>query len=373
MRVLMTGGGTGGHINPAIAIAKKIQNEEPSSEIAFVGTPFGMENRLVPKEGFQIYHIEMRGLKRNFSLSNIRTAYLTVTSVHKAKKLIKEFKPDICIGTGGYVCWPLIKAASELGIPTALHESNALAGVAVRILSPYVDIIFTNFEATAQQLPKAKKIIRVGNPLKKGFDNISRDQARKTLSFEGKYRFSVLTCGGSLGADAITDEVLAMIRDYTSKHPEIHHLHQAGVMNYDKVKKRFDDMGLDKFSNIELVDYIYDMPTRLAAADVIVNRAGAMTISELATLGKAAILIPSPNVTDNHQYKNAKVLADADAAVMIEQKDLDGHILADTVKKLLDDREYQRILSENFMKFAVSNTNSLIYNEIKELVNSKKV
>lgn len=373
MRVLMTGGGTGGHINPAIAIAKYILKEEPDSEIAFVGTSFGMENRLVPKEGFEIYHIDVYGLSRKVSLSNIKTAYLAVTSIRKAKKLIKEFKPDICIGTGGYVCWPLIKAASELGIPTALHESNALAGVAVKMLSSKVDIIFTNFEATAEQLPKAKKIVHVGNPLKKDFSDLSRDKARQMLGFEGKYRFSVLTCGGSLGADAITDEVLSMMRDYTSKHPEIHHLHQAGVTNYDKVKAKFDSMGLDSCSNIQLVDYIYDMPARLSAADIVVNRAGAMTISELALLGKAAILIPSPNVADNHQYKNAKVLSDADAVIMIEQSELDGKILTDKVQTILSDRERRRILADNFRKFAVPDANARIYREIKSLVNSEKI
>ncbi len=370
MRVLLTGGGTGGHINPAIAIAKTIQKEEPSSEIGFVGTPFGMENRLIPKEGFPLYHIEIRGLKRSISLSNIKTAYLAITSVKKAKRLIKEFKPDICIGTGGYVSWPLIKAASDIGIPTVLHESNALAGVAVKLLSPYVDIVFTNFEATASQLPKAKRIIHVGNPLKKGFGEISYNEARKKLGFEGKYRFSILTCGGSLGAESITNEVLSLMQNYTSKHPEIHHLHQAGVKNYNNVKARFSKLGLDKFENLELVDYIYDMPYRLSAADIVVNRAGAMTISELALLKKASILIPSPNVTDNHQYKNAKVLADAEATVMIEESCLDGKILASTVEELLSNREKRRKLSENFSKFALSDANERIYSEIKDLIDN---
>ncbi len=373
MRVLLTGGGTGGHINPAIAIAKKILLEEPRSEIAFVGTPFGMENRLIPKEGFKLYHIEIRGLQRSLSLSNLKTAYLSLTSVHKAKKLIRKFKPDICIGTGGYVSWPLMKAASDLGIPTALHESNALAGVAVKMLSRHVDIIFTNFKATENQLPKAKKVIHVGNPMKNGFDKISREDARRKLGFEGKYRFSLLTCGGSLGAEAITNEVLSLMQSYTSKHPEIHHLHQAGVGNYNKVREKFVAMGLNKFDNIELVDYIYDMPERLSAADVVVNRAGAMTISELALLGKASILIPSPNVTDNHQYKNAKVLSDAGAVIMIEESMLNGKILENAVDELLSDREKRRVLAENFAEFALRDASDRIYSEIKKLTSGKSV
>lgn len=373
MRVLMTGGGTGGHINPAIAIAKTILKNQPDSEIAFVGTPRGMENRLVPKEGFKLYHIDIRGLKRSLSLSNFRTLGLMITSVGKAKKLIREFRPDICIGTGGYVCWPLIKAASEMGIPTALHESNALAGVAVKMLAPHVDILFTNFEQTASQITKCKRIVHVGNPLKNGFSDITHEDARKQLGFDGKYRYSVISCGGSLGAEKINSSVLEMMAQYSRKHPELYHLHQCGVSNYDTVKAEFDRLGLSEYPNLKLVDYIYDMPVRLAAADVVINRAGAMTISELAALEKPTILIPSPNVTDNHQYKNAKVLADAGAAVMIEEKNLSEGVLAQEIDSLLANREKRRILSENFGCFAVRNADFLIYNEIKNLVKSKKM
>ncbi len=371
VRVLMTGGGTGGHINPAIAIAKTILEHEPDSKIAFVGTSRGMENRLVPKEGFELYHIEMTGLKRSLSLSNLKTLKLMLTSVKKAERLIKEFKPDIAIGTGGYVCWPLIKAASRLGIPTVLHESNALAGVAVKLLAPKIDILFTNFESTAKQIKRCKKIIHVGNPLKKSFSEITREDARSTLGFDGRYRYSLLSCGGSLGASRLNREMLLLMKEYSSKHPEIHHLHQTGVGNYQEAKEMFLELGLDKFENLELVDYIYDMPTRLSAADIVINRAGAMTISELAHLHKTAILIPSPNVTDNHQYKNAKVLADENAAVLIEESELSPDILAERIDLLLSSREIRSKMSENIGKFAKDNANILIYNEIKKLVNSK--
>ena len=183
----------------------------------------------------------------------------------------------------------------------------------------------------------------------------------------------MLSCGGSLGAGKINSAVLEMMAEYSSKHPEIHHLHQCGVANYPEARKEFDRLGLDRYPNLELVDYIYDMPVRLAAADVVINRAGAMTISELAALGKPAILIPSPNVTDNHQYKNAKVLADAGAAVMIGEKDLSAGVLARETDALLTDREKRRVLSENFGRFAIRNADFLIYNEIKNLVKSKKM
>ncbi len=373
MRVMLTGGGTGGHINPAIAIARTILKHQPDAEIAFVGTSKGMENRLVPKEGFKLYHIEMQGLKRKICLSNFKTLYLTATSVGKAKKLIREFKPDICIGTGGYVSWPLIKAAASMGIPTAMHESNALAGVAVKMLAPYIDVLFINFETTASQINKCKKILHVGNPLKQGFSNTTKEEARKRLGFENRYRYSLLSCGGSNGAGRINSEALKVMAEFSSKHPEIHHLHQAGVINYDKTRAEFERLGLDKYDNLQLVDYIYDMPDRLAAADLVINRAGAMTISELACLKKPSILIPSPNVTDNHQYKNAKVLADADAIRMIEEADLADGVLSKNIEELLFDRERRQIMGENFGKFAIENANELIYDEILALVNSEKL
>lgn len=373
MRVLMTGGGTGGHINPALAIAKTILEQEPDSEIAFVGTAHGMENRLVPKEGFPLYHIEMQGWHRSLSPANLKTLWLMMTSVPKAKKLIRGFQPDVCIGTGGYVSWPLIKAAAALGVPTALHESNALAGMAVKLLASDVDILFTNFEKTAEQIRSCKRIVHVGNPLKQGFSSIKREEARARLGFEGRYRYSLLSCGGSLGAGAINAEALRLMKDYVAQHPEIHYLHQAGVGYYDAVKAEFDRLGLNQYPNLQLVDYIYDMPDRLAAADLVINRAGAMTISELALLQKPAILIPSPNVTDNHQYKNAKVLADAGAAVMLEERDLSEGALSRAVASLLSDREKRRVMAENFGRFAIKNANILIYNEIKDLVNAKKM
>lgn len=367
----MTGGGTGGHVNPAISIAKTILEKEPDSVIAFVGTSRGIENKLVPREGFPLYHVEIQGLKRSLSLSNLKTLYLAITSVGKAKKLIKEFKPDVAIGTGGYVCFPVIKAASELGIPTFLHESNALPGVAVKALASSVNAVFTNFDETAKSIKGAKEIIRTGNPLRDGFSVISHEDARKKLGFDQKYKYSLLSCGGSLGAQCINREVLEVMKSYTSKHPEIHHIHSAGNRNYNEVRAEFEAAGLDKFSNLELVDYIYDMPNQMAAADLVINRAGAMLLSELAMMQKPAILIPSPNVTDNHQYKNAKVLSDAGAAVLIEEADLTSGVLSKNVADLFEDSKKREQMSANFGKFAIKDSNLIIYDEIKKHCNIK--
>lgn len=368
MRVLMTGGGTGGHVNPAIAIANTIREKEKDSVIAFVGTSRGIENKLVPKFGYEVYHVEIQGLKRKLSLSNIKTAYLAVTSVFRAKKLVKKFKPDVVIGTGGYVCWPVVKAAADLGIPTVLHESNALPGVAVRMLEKYVDIVYTNFEATLDKLKYPEKAVRVGNPLIGGFEADTVDKN----SVKGGYKKLILSYGGSLGALRVNQEAMKLMRDYSSKNPDVLHIHASGAIEKDSTCRLFEEYGLDKYGNLQLVEYIYDMPIKMAAADIVISRAGAMTLSELAMMQKPCVLIPSPNVTDNHQYKNAIELAKKNAAVVFEEKELHGDVLVCAVKELLEDESRMKKMKENIRTFAVENTNELIYNGIKELTEKNK-
>lgn len=367
MRVLMTGGGTGGHVNPAIAIANTIREREKDSVIAFVGTERGIENKLVPKFGYKVYHVEIQGLKRKLTLSNIKTAYLAVTSVFKAKKLVKEFKPDVVIGTGGYVCWPVVKAAADMGIPTVLHESNALPGVAVRMLEKYVDVVYTNFEATINRLKYPEKAVRVGNPLVGGFIG-----EKKESDVKKGYEKLLLSYGGSLGAMRVNGEMLKVMRDYSAKHPEVLHIHASGAIEKETAQKTFVEYGLEKYDNLQLVEYIYDMPEKMAAADLVISRAGAMTLSELAMMNKPCILIPSPNVTDNHQYKNAVELEKKDAAVVFEEKELDEGVLTGAVSELLADGERLAMMGKNIGGFAVRNTNELIYNGVRKLVDQKK-
>ena len=368
MRVLISGGGTGGHVNPAIAIANEIHRRDPSAEIAFVGTKRGIENKLVPKEGYKLYHIEIQGIRRSLSPSNIKTAFLALRAFSKCRRIVREFKPDVVVGTGGYVCWPVVRAAQALGIPTALHESNAAPGFAVKMLEKGADRVFVNFEETIKQLKYPEKAVRVGNPLKSGFFDIDRDSARVELGIAGKYRTFLLSLGGSMGAERVNQEVLAVMREYTSQHPEIYHVHATGAIEYEIAKGEFEAAGLDKYPNLELVEYIYDMPVKMAAADVVINRSGAMTLSELSLLGRAAILIPSPNVTNNHQYKNAAVLRDAGAAVLLEESELTPGALTAAVKKLCEDRALRASMQENIKAFAVSDAAGRIYEDICKLV-----
>lgn len=375
MRVLITGGGTGGHVNPALAIANTIKQNDPDAVIAYVGTKRGIENKLVPKAGYPMYYVDVKGIKRSLSPSNIKAAYLALTSPIKAKKIIREFRPDIVVGTGGYVSWPVVKAASQMGIPTALHESNAIAGVAVKILQKSVDRIYLNFEKTGESLSCDRaKLMKVGNPILGGFSSMTREEARKKLGIPDKYKYVILSYAGSMGAEKVNDAVLCLMREFTSKHPEVYHIHATGSIELELCTSQFKEMGLDKCENIELCEYIYDMPVRMAAADITINRAGAMTISELAATGKCSIFIPSPNVAENHQYKNAKVLSDAGAAALFEEKELtDGaKPLIEEVEKLLSDKgdELRAERSEKIRQFAVSDANKLIYNDLVKLAQS---
>ena len=368
MRVLMSGGGTGGHVNPAIAIANIIKKNCPDAVIEFVGTKRGIENKLVPHAGYKLHHIEIQGIRRSLSPDNIKTAFLAAKSFSDCKKIIKKFKPDVVIGTGGYACWPVVAAASNLKIPTVLHESNATPGFAIKMLEKKATKVFVNFEETIPQLKYPEKAVRVGNPLRGDFSTINREVAREHQGITGKYRYMVLSLGGSMGAERINQEVIDMMKTYTSKNPEILHIHGTGAIEYEETKKMFAEAGLEAYPNLQLLEYIYDMPEKMAAADVVINRAGAMTLSEIAVLGRASVLIPSPNVTNNHQFKNADVLRKADACILIEEKDLCDSALAKAVESLISDSEKRATMEKNVERFAVNDAADRIYEYIKETV-----
>ena len=372
MRVLMTGGGTGGHINPAIAIAHTIKTNHPQAQIAFVGTKRGKEKELVPKEGYPLYFVDVQGIRRSLSLQNIKALYLAWISPRRAKKLLLKYRPDFVVGTGGYACWPVMKAATELGIPSAVHESNALAGLAIRKLQDHVDRIFINFEQTEQQIKEKNrhKIMRVGNPLREGFGGLSYENARKKLGLREGEKM-VLSFGGSLGAERINEAVLELMGDFAKEHPEVRVVHACGTVKFDTVHAEFCRRGLDALPNVTLTPYIYDMPTQMAAADVVICRAGAMTVSELALMKKACVMIPSPNVVDNHQYKNAKALADRGAAVLLEEKDMEPGRLTREVSALLSDEAGRARMGESISSFAYADANKLIYEELMRLVAQK--
>ena len=364
MKVLLAGGGTAGHINPAIAIANTIKARDKSAEIAFIGTKKGMENNLVAKAGYPIYHIEMSGLRRSLSLSNIKTAYYYFTAPIKAKKLLLDYQPDVVIGTGGYLCWPLLHAAAKLGIPTAVHESNAIPGKAVKMLENDVDRIYINFPTTEQYFTETDKILCVGNPLITMPDTKTETDLREKLGIPANTKKILLSFGGSLGAQRVNEEVLALMRDYTAHHPEIFHIHATGKIEYEDAMAMAKEYGIDDKPNIRLLEYIYDMPLWEKAADAVICRAGAMTIAEMALLGKACILIPSPNVANNHQYENAKRLSDAGAAIMHEEKNLTPSTLIESVRSILENDATAASLSDAIHAFAKPEASDDIYKDL---------
>ena len=372
MRVLMTGGGTGGHVNPALAIAATIKKNIPDAEIAFVGTPKGMENKLVSKEGYKMYHVDIQGIRRSLSPSNIKTAYLALVSPIRAKKIVKEFKPDIVIGTGGYVCWPILVAASKMGVPTAIHESNAVPGVATKRLEKYCDRIFLNFPDTAEYLKHKEKLIHVGNPLRASFESYDRESARKELGISDSVKKLIVSYGGSLGAHAINMTMLEYMDKYAKNTPDIKVIHAAGSREYESIKGQYEALELDKYENLELLEYIYNMPVVMSAADLVISRAGAMTVSELSLKGKNCILVPSPNVTNNHQYKNAKVLSDADAAILIKESDYNAECMNREISALFADPDRCEKMSRDIRRFALEDANKRIFNEIIALTGKNK-
>ena len=368
MKVLLAGGGTGGHINPAIAIANTIKDHDKNAEIAFIGTKKGLENKLVANAGYPIYHIEMRGLRRSLSLSNLKTAYYYFTAPHKAKKLLLALEPDVVIGTGGYLCWPLLHAAAKLGIPTAVHESNAIPGKAVKMLEKEVDRIYINFPGTVDYLSEKDKIRCVGNPLIAPPALEKSGDLKKSLKIPAGTKHVILSFGGSLGAERINEEVLCLMSSLSAKNPEIFHIHATGKIEHEAAMAKAAEYGLDRCPNIRLVEYIYDMPLWERIADAVICRAGAMTISEMALLGVACILIPSPNVVNNHQYENAKRLADAGAAILLEEKFLTPNVLYDSVCDILYHKETAQRLSKNIKSFANPEAKEEIYEDLRMLV-----
>ncbi len=371
MRVILTGGGSGGHVNPALAIADIIKANIPTAEFLFVGTSKGLENNLVPKAGYELRHVEISGIRRSLSPSNIKTAFRIITSQFEAKKLLKEYKPDIVIGTGGYVCWPCVRVAASMGIPTMLHEANATPGFAVKRLCGKVDTILTNFDETAERLKGAKRVVRVGMPMRGEFERISKAEARKALGIEDKTKYVILSFGGSLGAPMVNEAALKVMRELSSTREDIIHYHSSGSREYENSSRIFKEWGLDKYSNLVLADYIYDMSLKMAAADICICRSGAMTLAELTRLGCAAVLIPSPNVTDNHQYKNAKVLADAGAAVIVEEREFGMRSVTEEVRTLIENDSLREKMARRMTEFCDPDTGKKIFSEIERLVVKK--
>ncbi len=361
MRVLFCGGGTAGHVNPSIAIAQTVMRNSSDNRVAYVATENGIENRLVD---FKKYKIDVIGLKRSLSPQNLAFLFKQVKAVEKCKEIICEFRPDIIFGTGGYATYPVITAGKKLGVKTVLHESNAIPGKAILALEKKVDRIFVNFSESKRYFKCNEKVIRTGNPLRNGFEVYSKKEAKKLLGIDEKY--VILCVGGSLGAQRINDAVIEMLENLICQRKDMYLLWSTGKKELDRVKSILQSRGLKRVKNMLINDYFDNMPMTMAAADIVVSRAGAMTISELAFMNKAAVIVPSPNVTNNHQYVNALALSDSLSAIMVTEDRL--YSLTDTVRELLNNEKQRKSMEKSIEQYAIKNANKLIFNYMVELL-----
>lgn len=371
MRILMTGGGTAGHVNPALAIADTIKAHHPDAEIAFAASALPMDRArdLVPRAGYPLHTIHIRGLARPvWTPSNIKLPFIMAEAKREAARLIDEFRPDLIVGTGGFACWPVCHVGIKRGIPTALHESNALPGKAIMRLKNHANAVLVNFAETAERLG-LRNAIHVGNPIMPGFATLSREEARGKLGLSEE-DFYILSFAGSGGAEYVNDAVVSLAATFADdrRYDRVKLLHSTGKRDAERNRLAWSRAGLDALPRFTLTEYIYDMPVQMAAADLVISRAGAMSLSELSLVGKAAILIPSPYVAEQHQLKNAMALVSADAAVCVEEEPMKGGALVPAVRALMDDPDHRAAMEGNIRTFANPDANERIYEALMSIV-----
>lgn len=374
MRVLIAAAGTAGHINPAISIANKIKQEEKDSEIVFIGTDRGLENDLVPRSGYTLKTIDAYGLSLKPTISNLKKMYKTFLGIGEAKKIIKEFKPDILIGTGGYICGAAVMAAKANNVPVLLHESNSFPGKAVKMAAKKADTILVSFEEAKKRIPNCKNVVYTGTPVKVKKQNYNINEKLNIINKIGlsETKPIILIFGGSQGAQKINEAIIDIIKQKRNKNYQI--MWATGPKQFDIIKENLSQSKIDinRITNGKIVPYIYNMEEVENISDVIVARSGAMTITEIANLSKPSILIPLPNVSNDHQMYNAKVLENVGAAKIIKNDDLTGNILNCEIENIILDKNKMNEMGKNAHKVSNYNVEDKIYSEIKKLVVGKK-
>lgn len=369
MKILFAGGGTAGHINPALAVADYIKAHHPDAEISYIGTAEKLEAKLVPEKGYDFYTIKVAGFRRSLSpkaiVHNISAVKLAATSIMSAKKILKQVNPDVVVGTGGYVSGPVLRAAQQLGIKTAIHEQNAFPGVTTKMLAPKADRVMLAMPEAQKYLKLDKKPIITGNPIRQELLSVDRETARKKLNLGDKPL--ILSFGGSLGARRLNEAISDLIKWHNDT-DKFYHIHATGKIGYDAMLESLKDTELS--DNIKLREYINDMDICMAAADLVICRAGAITLAELQACGKPSVLIPSPYVAENHQYHNALTLKKDGSAELIEEKDLTGESLINTVEVLIENKPKLKKMSEAAVKNAIIDANERIYEIIMQLYTS---
>ena len=371
MNVIFTCGGTGGHINPAIAVANMMKERHPDCRILFIGASGKMEEKLVPQAGYELKCLPASGLSRKMNFAGIKQNFYAVRCVRNAisacKKIFKEFKPDAVIGTGGYASFPALYAGAKMGIPTCVHEANALPGMTTKMAAKRADRVLVAFEESRKHYKNPELVEVVGMPVHKDFVTLDRQQARKVLGLTDEKL--VVSAFGSLGAKKMNEMMVQLFAMEQAEGYPFRHVHATGRVGWQWMPEAVKQAGveMEDQSAIDMREYIYNMPQLLAAADVFIGRSGSGTCNEVAVVGVPSILIPSPNVTDNHQEKNARVLSEQGAAELLLEKDCTAEAMYALVKKLLEDETARNNMQNKLQAMAVKDSAQRICDILLEL------
>ncbi|UOF92874.1 undecaprenyldiphospho-muramoylpentapeptide beta-N-acetylglucosaminyltransferase [Fodinisporobacter ferrooxydans] len=369
MRVIVTGGGTGGHIFPALALARHIKEMEPDSEFLYIGTEKGLEHDIVPKAGLPFQTIEVMGLKRKLGIDTIRTFIVLRRGLSQAKRLLREFKPDVVIGTGGYVCAPVVYTAAKMKIPTVIHEQNAIPGLTNKMLARYASVVAVSFPDSEKYFKRAKRVVISGNPRASEFRRLPADVAKESLSalHLQSDKKTVLVVGGSRGARPINEAVISMLQKI-EKEKKFQLLYVTGQVHYEQIKEACRQAGIGDSDWISIQPFLYDMPKVLSAVDVIVGRAGATSLAEITSIGVPSILIPSPYVANNHQFFNANWLVEHGAALLIPEAELNGERLYQEICKIVGSAAVAGKMADQSRDLGYPHAAEILYTTIQQII-----
>lgn len=365
MRVVLTGGGTGGHIYPALAIGKELKSQHPGTELLYIGGLRGMESKIVPQQGIPFEAIDITGFRRSLSWDNVRTIVRFWQGVRKSRELLRKFKPDAVVGTGGYVCGPVVYAASRLGIPTLIHEQNVIPGLTNKFLSRYVNAVAVSFPESLRHFSGIPDAIYAGNPCASAVIGADRVKGFLSLGLAHDTPF-VLTVGGSGGARALNEAAVGMV-PMLERLPDVHFVLVSGERFHEETLSRIARLAPAAAERVHVLPYVHNMPEVLAAASLVVSRAGASLIAELTSIGKPSILVPSPNVTNNHQEPNARSLEEAGAAVMILERDLNGETLFRSVSSIMKDGDLRASMADAARKLGMPDAARSIADQLERI------
>ena len=372
MKIVFTCGGTAGHVNPALALAGLIKERKPDSEILFVGARRGIEKQLIESAGWPFRTVEISSFHRSLTPKELRHNLISLhnllRSPGEAKALLKEFPASLVVGTGGYASYPMIRAAASLGIPAAVHESNAIPGLTTRLLEKHADLIMVGFEECRKNYRHPDKVLVTGTPVRGDFFRLTKKEAKAQLGMDDG-RPLIVSFWGSLGAREMNRQMAEFLALEARSGIPFHHVHGAGKVGCIHMAEYLKDadIDLDRAPGLEVREYIQDMGVMMRAADLVICRAGASTISELTALGVPAIIVPSPNVTHNHQESNARVLANGGGAEMILEKDSSGRLLYDTARRILEDPDRRKRMSSAMSSLGTIDASEKIYAAVMDL------